>query len=352
MNAWKWCAVIASLCIRCVPMPTQPSGDIQVVHPHGLFVLCEGLWRQNNTVVSYVNLSTGATLRDVLAHTSPGVRLGDTGSDMVAVGDTIVVVMNTSRSVELLQRSTGRWLGSIPMPLGKEPYRACVITDSTVMVTNLNDDTMTEMNIRRGTIRIVSVPTGPAPEGIDTDGSVLAVANSGLGDLRHSETDAGTVYIYQVSDLQRVRVLRGLPNVGGVRFDRQRRVLWVSYRHRTSMKDSLGGVVAYDGRSWNVLGHWRLPAPGRMQVGRDGRVFVLAANGLHQITVGHERPAVLLPWHGRGVWYGMMVDEAEGRMYITNAGQFVTDGVVEVYTMQGEAQGRWSVGLNPSVMVR
>jgi hypothetical protein len=295
------------LLTSCVPMPTQPDGDGQGILPGGLYVLCEGLWRQNNTVLSYVMPSAGTSIRDVLARTSPGITLGDTGNDMVAMGDTLVVAMNTSRSIELLLRSSGRWLASIPMPLGKEPYRICVVSDSTVLVTNLNDDSMTEIDIRSRTVRIATVPTGPAPEGIATDGVVVAVANSGLGDLRYTEENAGTVYVYQRSDLQQIRTLRGLPNVGSVTFDRLRRILWVTYRNRLSLADSLGGVVAYDTRSWATAGHWRVASPGRLQVTGSGQVHVLCADGVRQYSLGDTASTVVVPWHGTGVWYGMWV---------------------------------------------
>ncbi len=345
-------AIVVILCVRCVPTPVAPTDAALDVVPDGVYVLCEGLWRQNNSVLSYVVPATGAAVRDVLARTTPGATLGDTGNDMVAVGDTLVIVMNATRSLQLVRRSSGRWLGSIPMPLGKEPYRICVVSDSTVLVTNLNDDSMTEIDVRRGTVRVATVPTGPAPEGIATDGVVVAVANSGLGDLRHAEDNAGTVYVYQRSDLQQIRTLRGLPNVGSVTFDRSRRILWVTYRNRVSLTDSLGGVVAYDARTWATAGHWRVASPGRIQVTGSGQVHVLCADGVRQYSVGDTASTVVVPWHGVGVWYGMWVDQEQGSIYIANAGQFVTDGIVEMYGMAGDLRGRFSVGLNPSVMLR
>jgi len=353
MKNLLWSLLCTVLLVQCVPMPTAPDNNVEDVIPGGLYVLCEGLWRQDNSTLAYVLPGLNIALRSVLAKTTPGVRLGDTGSDMIAMGDTLVIVMNASRSVELVQRSTGRWLGRIPMPLSKEPYRLCLSSDSTVYISNLNDDTVTELNVRTGAVRVEGLPTGPAPEGIDSDGEFVAVANSGLGDLRYTEPDAGTIYVYQRSDLQRIRVLRGVANVGSVKFDRPRRLLWASYRHRISEADSMGGVVVYDTRTWMAVRHWRVKSPGRLSVAPSGMAYCVTHSGVQRFDAVANVADTLVPWQGtaNGVLYGLMVDEAGAKIYVCNAGQYVTDGHLDVYTMQGMLLGRYAVGLNPGVVV-
>lgn len=356
MKSLPWmiaCIVLVALGgSSCVPVPEAPTGGGGTLIPGGYYVLCEGLWRQDNSTISYVVPGTMNTIRDVVGYVNPEIRLGDTGSDMVAIGDTMYVAVNTTRTIEVFRRSTGHWLGRIRMPGRKEPYRMAVGNGATIYVTNLNDDSMTEIDARTLQITVESVPTGPAPEGIATDGQLIVVANSGLGDLRYREADAGTVYVYQRSDLARVRVLRDLPNVGDVLVDRQRRRCWISWRHRTSLPDSLGGIVCYDMRTWSELGRWRLRSPGRMTLAAStGSIYVLVSSAVLRCDVGVATATSILGNESSDVWYGLSVDEDRAVLWICNARQYVTDGSLLEVGLDGRRLAEYSVGLNPSMIL-
>lgn len=335
-------------CIGCVPEPTAPdvSGAADL-RGGGTWVLCEGLWRQNNSVLSYVRAD--ATVVDVVSTVDPASRLGDTASDIVVKGDTIFVAVSGSRAIDVFDRRSGVKLARIRVDERKEPYRMVLANDSTLYCTNLNDDTFSEVDARTFVVRLASIPTGPAPEGIAATRTHVLVANSGLGDLRRAEPGAGTVTVYRRSDMLVERTLVGLPNVAEVRVDATRGRCWVSYRHYTSAVDSLGGVVEYDLTSFAERRRLRYRAPKALAVDpASGNVFVLHADGVDEIDATGTWRVLTHRADAASVWYALGFDPRSGHLWIGDARGYVTAGDAVEFTRDGHEVSRSRVGINPT----
>jgi hypothetical protein len=342
---------VAVIALRCVPVPTAPTdGAVFAAEADAVWVLCEGLWRSNDSQLWHV--SAQRATGDVVALVNPGERLGDTASDIVRNGDTLLIAVSGSRSIDAVDARTGKRLARIPLDGTKEPYRLTLVNDSTLYCTNLNDDSMTEIDARSLRIRIAHIPAGPAPEGVDAAGQIVAVANSGLGDLRRSEADAGTVYIYRRSDMLRVHMFTDLPNVADVRIDEARRLLWVTYRHFPSQPDSLGGVVAYDLSTFAERVHRRLRGLRAMDLdARTGEVVVLHGDGIDAVTLTSQRRIITHRSEGDAVWYGMGLHPSDGTIWIGDAKSYLTPGDVVVLDRDGHEVRRLRVGRNPTAFV-
>jgi len=350
INAILLVFVAASL-LRCVPAPTVPIDTAEfVAEVDAVWVLCEGLWRSNDSQLWHIGAQRATG--DVVALVNPGERLGDTASDIVRNGDTLLVTVSGSRCIDAVDARTGKRLARIPLDGTKEPYRLTLANDSTLYCTNLNDDSMTEIDARSLRIRIAHIPVGPAPEGVDATAQIVAVANSGLGDLRRSEVDAGTVYIYRRSDMLRMHVITGLPNVSSVRIDEARRLLWVSYRHFPSQPDSLGGVVAYDLSTFAERVRQRFAAPRAIEIDPvNGELVVLHADGIDAVTLTSQRRIATHRSGGDAVWYGMGLHPSDGTIWIGDAKSYLTPGDVVVLDRSGHEVRRQRVGRNPTAFV-
>lgn len=335
----------------CLPTPDVTLRDDGVLGSGGVYVVCEGLWRQNNSVVSWVGLD-GTVVRDVVSVVNPGMELGDTASDVIVRGDTIFVAVSTSRSIELFRRSSGEWLGRIAAPQGAEPYRMALADDSTIFVTNLTDDSITEVDIRHGRLRVDRVPVGPAPEGIAVLRNRIFVANSGYGDLRSTESGAGTVDVLSRSDLSRVRRIDSLPNVAALVADADRNRVWVSYRNLPSKKNETGGVALIDASSFATLRRWSVDAPRGLTLDtRTGDVFVLHNHGVSRIRSTNDTMSTIIRHRsgsGSDVWYSLAYQPDGATLWIGNARSYVTDGEVIVFDTTGNRQLAAPVGLNPT----
>lgn len=342
-------AALTMLLCGCLPMPTEaPTGDGSVDGP-GMFVLCEGLWRQDNSTLWFIG-DDGHVVRDVVGTLNRGLRLGDTGSDIHVRGDTLWVVVSTSRSIEMFHRRSGLWLGRLRFADLREPYAMAFVNDSVAVCTFLNDASLAEFNARTLTVRVPRLEVGPAPEGIVVVGGRIYVANSGLGDLRRNEQGAGTVHVLVASDLSAVDTVRGLPNVMNVLEEPRTGRVWCTYRHFVSASDSLGGVVLYDPVQRRIVEHHRLRSPMSACVDPfTGALYVLHATGVSRITGGRLSPVISRT--SSDAWYSLTWDRRASRLIIGNARNYVTDGEVIVVDTAGVVVRRVDVGINPGSAV-
>jgi hypothetical protein len=79
----------------------------------GVYVLSEGQWQLNNSMLSYYNNTTGVSSTDFFAKANGGTGLGDTGNDMMIYGGKLYVVMNESGVVTVADAHTGVKLTNI-----------------------------------------------------------------------------------------------------------------------------------------------------------------------------------------------------------------------------------------------
>jgi len=314
-----------------------------------VYTVCEGLWQQNNAVLSYRD-PTDAVIRDVYAGVNHGAALGDTPTDVVVLGDTLIVSVSTSRELVMIDRRSASVVRRTVIGTREQPYRLALVGDR-LYVSCLNVDAVIEFNARTLERSTQNIPVGPAPEGLAATATKLYVAVSGLGDLRRTEPLAGTVQILRRSDLSVAGQIDSLSNAADVIADVARNVVWVSYRHYASEPDSLGGVVAIDTRADTVVARHRLFSPTRLTLdGRTGEVYVLHRDGIEALRVGGEARRVVTHTSGVGsdVWYSVWWHPQSERLYVGNARSFVTDGEVLIFSGQGALQERYAVGLNPT----
>jgi len=83
----------------------------------GVYVLSEGQWQLNNSMLSYYNNTTGISSTDFFAKANGGVRLGDTGNDMMIYGSKLYIVMDVSGVVTVADARTGVKITNISFKL-------------------------------------------------------------------------------------------------------------------------------------------------------------------------------------------------------------------------------------------
>lgn len=347
-------APLIVLLASCVADPVAPpSTRVDVDSLHGVLVVNEGLRFLDNSTLTYHDPATGRTEQDFFARQNPGMRLGDTGNDIVIREGRAYVVVSTSQNIEVLDLPSGRSVGRIRIGAG-DPRKLEIVDDTTGYVTLVNGDAIVRVNpstLTTGARTIV----GPAPEGIAALGGRLFVANSGYGVLRHGEPKANTISVLDVSTgLERGLLFPG-PNPVAVEADSARGLVFVLYGMGDD-PDSIGGVVAYDAvsleetRRWEVRG---VGVAGEMAVdAARGRIYVIDGGGdLARIDVDSEAPArrfVTVPPPTRLGYYGVGVSPVDGSIYASAVSSFSLPGFVVVIAPDGQMRGRFDAGLNPS----
>ncbi|MBU3678994.1 MAG: hypothetical protein FGM32_05240 [Candidatus Kapabacteria bacterium] len=341
--------LFAGALTACLPVPPEDAIDSGRIDGPGTFVLCEGVWRQDNATLCYIG-DDGTRVNDVVSAVNAELRLGDTGSDLLVRGDTMWVVVSTSRSIEMFHRRTGMWLGRLRFDDLREPYKMAFVNDSVAVCTFLNDASIAEVNARRLAVRVARVDVGPAPEGIAVVGGRIYVANSGLGDLRKSEKGAGTVTVLEASDLSVLDTISDLPNVQSIVADPAKTRIWITYRSYPSQSDVLGGVVAYDLTQRRIVGRYQFRSvKGACIDPRSGTLYVMHAEGISAIRSAVVSTVMKRP--NSETWYGLGFDARASRLLIGNARTYVTNGEIVIADTTGVVIRRHDVGINPSVIV-
>lgn len=348
LSCWSVLFALLALAAGCLPVPTDVSTDEADIAAPGIFVLCEGLWRQDNATLAYIG-DDATVVPDVVRALNPGLRLGDTGTDVHVRGDSLWVVVSTSRSIELFHRRTGRWLARLRFGDLREPYKMAFVNDSVAVCTFINDNSIAEFNARSMSTRLQRIDVGPAPEGIAVmDGSIY-VANSGLGDLRAQEPLAGTVLVLSAADMLPTDTIVGLVNAMSIVPDPATSTVLMTYRHRVSQPDSLGGLVRYDPRSKQITEHHRVRSPrGLVADHRTGAAWLLHATGVDRLAGGERR--LIMPRASSQNWYALGIDRRQGRLIITDARSYVTPGEVIIADTTGRVIRAHPVGINPGAV--
>jgi hypothetical protein len=322
----------------------------------GAYVLCEGLWGHDNSVLARIELPD-RVIPDVLAGT--GLRLGDVGNDLQRRGDTLYVVVSGSRSIECFHVPTARWIGRIRLQQNRYPRQLCIVNDTLGVVTDLYGDAVTMVHLRRLEELSELCRVGPAPEGIARWQQMLFVANSGYGDYRAGEPRAGTVSVLYLFPLREEALLRVGPNVVSVLVHPRRARLYALYLHLPSMweRDSLGGVVEYDLPTLQERRRWRVRLTGYDAAwsSTGDTLLLLTREGVAGVDVreGISRAPFLVlrnPAPDTDAWYTVAVDGA-ARYWVGNARSYTVAGEVVLFSATGLVQGRFPVGVNPGAIV-
>ncbi|MCU0425646.1 MAG: hypothetical protein MUF71_08485 [Candidatus Kapabacteria bacterium] len=339
--------------VGCGQNPVQP--DPIPASVQGAYILAEGLWRQDNSTLARFDAASGMVTQDFFARVNPGLRIGDTANNMVLKGDTLYVVVSTSRSIEVIRASSGVSLGRIRMPqMGQEPRKMVIVNDTTAYVSNI-DDSITEINPRTFTIRTPRIAVGPAPEGIAATSQYVVVANSGFGDFRANEPKAGTLSVVDLATRREIRTIAGLPNAGDVVTNRSKTRLYAAYRHLPMSRDSLGGIVEFDAANLQELRRWRMKSPSALNFSSTGdTLFYLGDSGVELLTLRQTdaKPTIAVRRTAMNeFWYGLGVHPRSSELWITNARDFSTNGEVIVRRIDGTIVRRFDVGINPNTVV-
>lgn len=333
------------------PIDTTPT-----VAEAGAYILCEGLWRQDNATLSRFDASTLTVSNDFFARTNAGLRIGDTANDMVRQGDTLFIAVSTSRSIEIVRVSTGVWLGRIRLAgMRQEPRNITLVNDSTAYVSNLNDDSVTEFDTRTFAVRRERIAVGPAPEGVAATHRYVFVANSGYGDFRAQEPKAGTISVLDVSTRTEVRTIGGVPNVTALRVNSGKTRLYALYQHLLSQRDSLGGIVEYDAETLQELRRWRMKSPLAPSFSATGdTLFYVGQSGVELLALRAQdaKPTLAVrKTDANAAWYGLGVHPRTSELWICNARDYSVNGEIVVMRAGGETVRRFDVGINPNTVI-
>ena len=325
--------------------------------PAGMYLLNEGNMGSNKSSIDYVDFRNAYYVRNIYAERNPEVvkELGDVGNDIQIYGNKLYAVINCSHKVEV---RTCKRIGQVDIPncryirfaKGKayvSAYVGPVAIDPNAQLGAVYEVDTASLAVTR------KVTVGYQPDELEVLGEYLYVANSGGYRAPDYDSTVSVVEIYGMKQIQKIPV--GI-NLHRIRKDRYGK-LWVTSRgdyntipsrlyvldrkdknsKEMVVKDTLdipcsemyiqGDSLYFYSVEWNKQTERNTVTYGIIDV-RTGQLVTD-----HFITDGTEQD-IVIP-------YGICVHPTTGDIYVTDAKNYVSSGVLHCYDRHGKK--KWSV---------
>lgn len=328
--------------------------------PAGMYLLNEANMGSNKSSIDYVDFRNAYYVRNIYAERNPEVvkELGDVGNDIQIYGNKLYAVINCSHKVEVMDVRTCKRIGQVDIPncryirfaKGKayvSAYVGPVAIDPNAQLGAVYEVDTASLAVTR------KVTVGYQPDELEVLGEYLYVANSGGYRAPDYDSTVSVVEIYGMKQIQKIPV--GI-NLHRIRKDRYGK-LWVTSRgdyntipsrlyvldrkdknsKEMVVKDTLdipcsemyiqGDSLYFYSVKWNKQTERNTVTYGIIDV-RTGQLVTD-----HFITDGTEQD-IVIP-------YGICVHPTTGDIYVTDAKNYVSSGVLHCYDRHGKK--KWSV---------
>lgn len=335
----------------------QPSDSIAEAAP-GFYLLNEGNMGMNRSSLDYCDLQTGTYMRNIYAERNPTVvkELGDVGNDIGIYGSKLYIVVNCSHKVEVLDARTAVRLGQIDIP----NCRSLCFHDGKVYVSSFVGPVQIDPRAPKGEVVRVDttslaitgrVTVGYQPEEMVVVKDHLYVANSG-GYLVPKYDN--TVSVVRLSDMSLVKDIPVGINLYGMLKDKYGQV-WVTSRgNRINIPGALYRLTLDEQSGLLAVRDTIAVSPQEMALKGDTLLYfsndVYNAGSKKQITYGmmdvRTRQAIAGSFVNDDtaskikVPYLLSVDPVRGDIYVSDAGNYLSSGVL--YCLDARGNLKWS----------
>jgi len=340
-----WIILLLIACKKKDPPATAPESL-----SNGILVLNEGLFQQNNSSISWIDLSNSNITSDLFL-ASNNRQLGDTGNDMVLHGGKIYVVMNGSGLIEVLNKQTGKSIKQIPMLNGgvnKSP-RSITFHGSKGFITCYDGfvdvlDTVSLSITQR-------IPVGKNPEDLIVSNGKLFVSNSGGLHAPLMDSTVSVIDLVSLTELQRITVGK---NPGKIEVDAQGDIYVIARGNYSSIPSRM---VRINGGDLSSVHHFDFDAFGIEKM-NDQFLISYYNFSTQQSAVRLFDPQSetlinnnFIPMDQITTLYGVKYDPYRNKIYCLDAMSFTNTGYVRRYSASGVYETSFKVGLNPSNLI-
>lgn len=326
----------------------------------GFYLLNEGNMGSNKSTLDFYDFDSGTYSRNIYAEVNPDVpkELGDVGNDLQIYGSKLYAVINVSNKVEVMDAQTATRIGQIEIPNcryiqfeGKYAY-----VTSYAGPVEINPD-----YTQRGFVAKVDTATlqvvdeclvGFQPDELAIVDGKIYVANSGgymgAGSSDNYERTVSVIDLESFTEEKRIDVAA---NLHRVRAD-QRGDLWVS--SRGDYKELPSRLFFIDSEKQTVTDTLDIPVSSCYLSGDS--LYVCSVSWSY-ITYSNEITYAIVNTKTREVVtrnfitdgtdeeieipYGVMVHPVSGDIFLADAGNYVTPGMLYCFDRNGKK--KWTV---------
>jgi hypothetical protein len=320
----------------------------------GVYVLNEGLFNKNNSMLSYYDFSTGTVSTDYFAKANSGTGLGDTGNDMVIYGGKLYIVMNESSVLTVADARTAKKIKNVDFTKtgGAKRYPRYIIPYKNKVLVSDWDGKVAVVDTTNLTIE-KDITIGPNLEQMAIVGDKLyVVVSNGAGLVNDS-----TVSVINLNTMTETQKITVGYNPGYMTSDEsgnlyiacgpdyntgllKARLVKVSTSTNTVLKvadTSVGRIKYYDGALYAASSY-------------DG---VKALRKLSTTNFAQLSPNFVTDGTPVVNPYNVNIDPANGDVYVTDAKDYKVSGEVFCFDKNGKKKFSFSTtpAVNPSTVV-
>ncbi|WP_222537996.1 YncE family protein [Pedobacter polysacchareus] len=330
-------------------LPANPSRQLQ-----GFYLVNEGNMGMNKASLDYMDFSTGIYRRNIYNQQNPGQinGLGDVGNDIAIYGSKLYVVVNASNKVEVMDAKTGKRIRQINVTNARyitfnagKAYVSAYLGKIGVpnapngVVIQIDTTSLTEEK---------RVEVGRQPEEMAVVGQKLYVANSGGYTPLNYDTRVSVVDLNSFTVVKNIEVAINLHRVKADKYgdiyvtsrgnylDIHSKIFVIDTKNdKIKTRFDIGAsnlaidddIAYFYGSEWsNNTGKFTL-SYGMLDVKEER---ILSKNF---ITDGTEAN-IMIP-------YGIAVDKYTKEVFVTDARDYVSPGVL--YCFDPSGRKKWSV---------
>jgi len=326
------------------PVTPPPSAKSR-----GIYVVNEGLFGQNNSTLSYINLTKKTITNNAYSSANNGQSLGDNANSMAIFSGKGYIAVDNSNKVEIINLDDFKSEGFIDLGANGSPREIYIKDANTAYVTSLNTDQVVKLDLINKSV-VARINVGSKPEGLNEADGKLFVANSGFG-------AGNTVSVINIAlDLVTETLQVGMnPRVvlsGPDGF------IYVICSGSYTDTTVFSGVYRIDPMGVAVLDSIQIKGNPGDAVFLDVNTFLVINNdGVVKVNLANktvsETPFIpgLTVNNIFGVVYSIAYDNINQTIYCGNPKDFTQNGEVVAFDLNGNETARYGVGINPGTII-
>lgn len=330
----------------CNKKPIEPITPSQ--YESGVFSLNEGLFEQNNASISFYD---GVVSYKQIFRSENGRGLGDTANDFEAYNlngkEYLIVTVDISSQVEIIDRETMKSVAQIPFFNGSEPRspRKVVVDGPRAFVCNF-DGTVGVIDLfNNSLVEIITV--GSNPDAMVLLDDELFVSNS--GGLLYPIYDS-TVSVINTATYEVVSSFTTRMNPSEMITDGYGDIYLIS---RGNYADIPTALLRIDAANRTVVSITERPISSMTQVGDWLYYFDQDLQGVYRLNMMTELddPTQIIDLSEFETFFGLHYDSASSLFYAVDANGYVNSSTIHVYNLSGEGIDTFQGGLNTTDLV-
>ena len=338
--------LITLLAFSCKKKKVEEPDAPQTLH-HGMLVLNEGLFQQNNATLGWFDFSNSSYTGNFFEQKT-NRSLGDTGNDMKKYGGKIYIIVNVSSTIEVLDASTGNSISQISMVANGTPKQPRYITFYGPKAYITCYDGYVDV-LDTASLSITNrIQVGANPEGLTISNGKLFVANS--GGLNFPNVDS-TVSVIDLGNLQEITRITVGKNPGSIQTDTNGDVYVItrgdyagipSRMHRINANtNTLTQSFAFDASGISPFNFNFLISYHDFSSG-DNKIALFDPNT--ETIIDQE----YIPTSVIQTLFGVHYSAITNKIYCLDAKNYTVTGQVHVFSPNGVFETSYNVGLNPT----